>query len=71
MSKFNLNKLKLSANEVLERSQMKKITGGYGTYRCVCSGSVGSWTGTYASSGDAYAAGTIHCASAVATCSAV
>ncbi len=31
MSKFNLNKLKLSANEVLERSQMKKITGGYGT----------------------------------------
>lgn len=30
MKKLNLEMLRLSTEEVLERSQMKKITGGYG-----------------------------------------
>jgi hypothetical protein len=31
MKKLSLEMLRLSTNEILERSQMKKITGGYGT----------------------------------------
>jgi len=70
MKKPSLEMLRLTAGEVLQRSEMKKISGGYGGSRfyCVCSGSVGAWSGTYASLGDAYAAGTINCASAVAEC---
>ncbi|SEG23071.1 hypothetical protein [Algoriphagus boritolerans] len=30
MKKLSLEMLRLSTNEILERSQMKKITGGYG-----------------------------------------
>ncbi|MFC0261890.1 hypothetical protein [Fontibacter flavus] len=31
MKKLNLEMLRLTSDEVLERSQMKKITGGYGS----------------------------------------
>ncbi|MHA7131779.1 hypothetical protein [Algoriphagus namhaensis] len=31
MKKLSLEMLRLSTNEILERSQMKKITGGYGS----------------------------------------
>lgn len=43
MKKLSLEMLRLSSNEVLERSQMKKITGGYGTtmVSCTCSTSGG------------------------------
>ncbi|GMQ27326.1 hypothetical protein Aoki45_40090 [Algoriphagus sp. oki45] len=34
MKKLNLEMLRLSTDEVLERSQMKKITGGYGMSYC-------------------------------------
>jgi hypothetical protein len=35
MKKFNLEMLRLTSDEVLARSQMKKITGGYGgSLRC-------------------------------------
>jgi hypothetical protein len=40
MKKLSLEMLRLTSDEVLERSQMKKITGGYGTGNCshsVCS----------------------------------
>jgi hypothetical protein len=38
MKKLSLELLKLTLDEVLERSQMKKITGGYGSnpYYCAC-----------------------------------
>ena len=35
MKKLSLEMLRLTSDEVLERSQMKKITGGY-TYTCYC-----------------------------------
>jgi hypothetical protein len=31
----------------LTRMEMKKVTGGWVTYACSCTGRVGSWTGTY------------------------
>jgi hypothetical protein len=34
MKKIRLEMLRLSSDEVLERSQMKKITGGYGSGTC-------------------------------------
>jgi hypothetical protein len=34
MKKLSLEMLRLSTNEILERSQMKKITGGYGGGCC-------------------------------------
>ncbi|WP_113923741.1 TIGR04149 family rSAM-modified RiPP [Cognataquiflexum aquatile] len=38
MKKLSLEMLKLTSEEVLERSQMKKITGGYGfnAFHCQC-----------------------------------
>lgn len=42
MKKLSLEMLRLSTNEILERSQMKKITGGYGggesSYKCCVGG---------------------------------
>jgi hypothetical protein len=40
MKKFSLEMLRLTSADVLERSQMKKITGGVGGtfYNCSCSG---------------------------------
>ncbi|SDD80220.1 hypothetical protein SAMN04488104_10649 [Algoriphagus faecimaris] len=36
MKKLSLEMLRLSTNEILERSQMKKITGGYGSSGPCC-----------------------------------
>ncbi|WP_113925882.1 hypothetical protein [Cognataquiflexum aquatile] len=36
MKKLSLEILRLSSDEVLQRSQMKKITGGYGAWVCRC-----------------------------------
>ncbi len=70
MEKFNVEKLKLTSDEVLERSQMKKITGGYGThnYSCRCSGSVGPWTGYYRTPLGALNAISTWCASGYGSC---
>jgi hypothetical protein len=38
MKKLSLEMLRLSTEEVLERSQMKKITGGYGGTHVGCDG---------------------------------
>jgi|GEM_PF-1806797 len=71
MKKLSLEKLKLAAEDVLQRSQMGIIYGGSGgcNYRsCHCTGSVGSWTGYYCSDqevGDAVAA---YCASGNGAC---
>ena len=49
--------LRLTSADVLERSQMKKITGGYGGsgctyYSCHCTdGGSGSWSGCYSGGG--------------------
>jgi hypothetical protein len=58
---------RLSTHEIFERSQMKSIIGA-GRFRCVCVGSVGSWTGSYSDEANAVAAGTQHCSSGVAEC---
>ncbi|SFO16765.1 hypothetical protein SAMN04488519_104137 [Algoriphagus ornithinivorans] len=67
MKKLSLEMLRLSTNEVLERSQMKKITGGYGncTYMaCHCTdGGAGSWTGYYCSGTEVTNATRRYCAS--------
>jgi len=46
VKKLSLEMLRLSTHEILERSQMKKITGGYGTGSCfiTCSLSNGGST---------------------------
>ena len=52
MKKLSLEMLRLSSDEVLQRSQMKKITGGYGCARVYChctDGGAGAWEGTYCS----------------------
>lgn len=36
MKKLSLEMLRLTSDEVLHRSQMKKITGGYGSWVCTC-----------------------------------
>jgi hypothetical protein len=70
MKKLSLEMLRLSTNEILERSQMKKITGGYGNhnYSCTCTGSVGQWTGYYSSPQGALNAISYWCASGYGSC---
>jgi natural product precursor len=70
MKKLNLEMLRLTSADVLERSQMKKITGGYGarTFSCHCIGSVGAWSGTYSGWGSAMQAVQYWCASGSGTC---
>ena len=71
MKKLSLEMLRLSTDEVLERSQMKKITGGYGGtyhYLCVCKGSTGTWYGNYSSPSGALNAISNWCASGYGTC---
>jgi len=47
MKKLSLEMLRLTSEEVLQRSQMKMVLGG-GRFYCTCSGGgVGSWHGTY------------------------
>lgn len=55
MKKLSLEMLRLSTNEILERSQMKKITGGL-KYRCTCSAGPGEWTANYSSDQQAWEA---------------
>jgi natural product precursor len=69
MKKLNLEMLRLSTNEILERSQMKKITGGYGIYvYCHCTGSPGAWGATYNSWDEIRAAVEYWCASGAGYC---
>jgi natural product precursor len=70
MKKLSLEMLRLTSDEVLHRSQMKKITGGYGTVSvyCHCTGSVGAWSGTYSSWDAVRAAVVANCASEAGYC---
>ncbi|TDK51100.1 hypothetical protein [Algoriphagus formosus] len=60
MKKLSLEMLRLSTNEILERSQMKKITGGNGNgfYQCTCNGrrpvTIMIYDGTNPGEADAY-----------------
>ncbi|GMQ31345.1 hypothetical protein Aconfl_39890 [Algoriphagus confluentis] len=47
MKKLSLEMLRLSTNEILERSQMKKITGGYGSGGPCCIHLRSSSSGAY------------------------
>jgi hypothetical protein len=51
MKKLSLEMLRLSTSEILERSQMKRITGGYtaGNYMCRCKDIPGEWRAWYSS----------------------
>jgi natural product precursor len=69
MKKLNLEMLRLTSADVLERSQMKKITGGYGnSYYCHCIGSVGAWSGSYSSWGSAINSISTWCESGSGSC---
>lgn len=73
MKKLNLEKLKLIADDVLQRDQMTTIYGGSDScprYSCRCTGSVGSWEGTYCSPQDVAAAIIYWCASSAGVCNA-
>ncbi len=70
MKKLSLEMLRLTSDEVLQRSQMKKITGGYGNhnYKCLCTGgSVGQWSGAYTGWGHLNSILT-HCSSGTGSC---
>jgi natural product precursor len=67
MKKLSLEMLKLSSEEVLERSQMKSVIGG-ARFRCNCYNSTGSWTGNYSDQATAEANGGGHCESGIAQC---
>ncbi|GMQ27331.1 hypothetical protein Aoki45_40140 [Algoriphagus sp. oki45] len=61
MKKLSLEMLRLSTNEILERSQMKKITGGYGTCTtCTRYDSNLQPNGTYTTSGSCNAGPTCY-----------
>lgn len=71
MTKLSLEKLKLAAEDVLQRSQMGIIYGGSDgcNYRsCHCIGSVGSWTGYYCSDEEVADAVARNCASQDGAC---
>jgi hypothetical protein len=58
MKKLSLEMLRLSTNKILERSQMKKITGGYGGTCGYKSPSGQVWCGmTYSQANQAYNTG--------------
>ena len=67
MKKLSLEMLRLSTNEILERSQMKSVIGG-ARFRCTCYNSVGSWTGNYSDKATAEAQGGGNCATGIAQC---
>jgi hypothetical protein len=67
MKKLSLEMLKLTSDEVLQRGQMKMITGGE-RYRCTCTDSVGSYTGNYSSYDAAMSSALTWCASNHANC---
>ena len=71
MKKLSLEMLRLTSDEVLQRSQMKKITGGY-SHTCYCgnvnnptSGSFFVWAG---STNEALATALAQCQSHPVTC---
>jgi len=71
MKKLNLGKLKLVAEDVLQRNQMTTIYGGSGDcirYYCNCIGSIGSWRGTYCSEQELNDAIDNNCEHEVGTC---
>ncbi|RZS95830.1 hypothetical protein [Cecembia calidifontis] len=68
MKKLSLEMLRLTSDEVLGRSQMKKVTGGGHYYSCHCTGSVGSWTGYYETLAQRNAAVVRNCASEAGYC---
>lgn len=58
MKKLSLEMLRLTSDEVLQRSQMKKITGGYGNCTvCYRYNSSGQINGTYTTAGSCQAGG--------------
>lgn len=59
--------LRLTSDEVLERSQMKKITGG-ATYNCRCTAGIGSWTGNYSNDQEAWEAIGRNCEGGMGMC---
>ncbi|WP_373523556.1 hypothetical protein [Aquiflexum sp.] len=67
MKKLSLEILGLTSDEVLGKSQMKKITGGSGNCQrvyCHCTdGGAGAWEGTYCSAAEIQAAVSMYCAS--------
>jgi len=61
MKKLSLEMLRLTPGEVLERSQMKKITGGYGGCTvCYRYNSNEQINGTYNTAGSCQAGGVCH-----------
>lgn len=71
MKKLNLEKLKLSAEDVMQRNQMTTIYGGSDNcprYQCQCNGSVGTWQGTYCSAQEIVDAIQYWCASEQGGC---
>jgi len=62
--------LRLTSEEVLQRIQMKKISGGYGgvSVHCTCHGNVGNWWGTYSSWGAIQSAISAYCGIGNGTC---
>lgn len=70
MKKLNLEKLKLAAEDVLQRNQMTTVYGGSdcGYFHCQCSGSVGTWQATYCSVQDMVNAIQYWCASGEGNC---
>jgi hypothetical protein len=68
MKKLSLEMLRLTSDEVLQRSQMKKITGG-GKYYCECTAGPGKWEGNYGSDMEAARAIGTWCEGGMGTCS--
>jgi hypothetical protein len=67
MKKFYVEKLKLTSDKVFGKNKMKKIKEG-GKYSCVCTGSVGAWTGSYNSKEEIANAIEKWCASETGSC---
>ena len=60
MKKLSLEMLRLTSDEVLHRSQMKKITGGYGS---TCSIQCSNWTQSMQVDNCHSSAATLYCGS--------
>ncbi|TVP48261.1 MAG: hypothetical protein EA341_11070 [Mongoliibacter sp.] len=69
MKKSSLEMLRLTSDEVLGRSQMKKITGG-ARFTCSCSDGSTSWDGNYSTAMQISNAINNECGSAGGSCHA-
>jgi len=73
MKKLSLEMLRLTSDEVLQRSQMKKITGGYGSgghYSCKCKApAIGQWSHYYSSQSVANGSLLTNCSNQQGNCS--